>query len=77
VATWSRDLTAGRDRAADKKRALRMAARAAGKFDQAEADRASAFRFARMSGASLRELEAVTGVPFRTVDRIVDRAGDA
>lgn len=62
------------DPAGDKRRALKLAAHASKKFDDAEAGRAAALRFAKEQGASLREIADATGIPHVTVGRIIDRA---
>lgn len=64
------------DPAGDKRRAIKLAEHAATKFDDAEAGRAAALRFAHEQGASLRELEEATGIPFKTVSRIIGRTDD-
>ena len=69
----SNDLTHRRDPEADKQRALKLAAKAAAKATTTEQDRNLAIRFAAESGASLRELEQATGIPFNTVRRIIER----
>ena len=61
------------DRDADKRRALKLAARAVEKATDAERQKRAALRFALESGASLREVEAATGVPFKTVQRLAER----
>jgi hypothetical protein len=61
------------DPVGDKARALRFVGRFAAKTDEAIADRNAAVLFASESGASLREIEAASGIPFNTVKRIIDR----
>jgi hypothetical protein len=57
----------------DKRRALKLAATAAHRADLAETSRNNAIRFAADTGASLREIAAVTELPHMTIKRIVDR----
>lgn len=63
-----------RDAAADRAHALRHAASRTKRRVQAEHDEAAAFAFAASCGASLREIEAATGVPHMTVKRRIEGA---
>ena len=56
-----------------KRNALRLAKSAVTKAERAERAKRAALSFALEKGASLREVEAATGVPFSTVQRIVSR----
>jgi hypothetical protein len=60
------------DPAADQATALRNAARATRKRIDAEKAEAAAFSFARDLGASLRDIEAATGVSHMTVKRRIE-----
>lgn len=66
--------TTVRDAEADKARVLRHAATRTKRRIQAERDEAAAFAFAASCGASLREIEAATGVPHMTVKRRIEGA---
>lgn len=61
------------DPTGDKRRALKQAAWAAERSRTTESELAGALELASRQGASLRELEAATGIPFNTVKRIIDR----
>lgn len=61
------------DPAGDKRRTIKLAEHAAKRANEAQSALSAALRFAHDHGASLRELEAATGIPFRTVGRIIDR----
>lgn len=58
----------------DKRTALRLAGRATERRTKAQREEIAAMRFAVDAGASLRELEAATGVPYVTVSRMLERA---
>lgn len=57
----------------EKRLVLRHAGRMTEKAQSAEQARNDAIRFASEVGASLREIETATGVPFATVRRIIER----
>lgn len=57
------------DPEADKRRARQYAGRKAKAYRKAQQELADALRFARDAGWSLRDLEAETGIPFRTIER--------
>jgi hypothetical protein len=61
-----------RDAEADKARALRHAATCTKRRIAAEQAEAAALAFAATCGASLREIEAATGVPHMTVKRRIE-----
>lgn len=60
----------------DRARALRYAARQVKRWRKAEQEAANAIWHASRQGASLREIEAETGVNYRTVARIIGRHDD-
>jgi hypothetical protein len=57
----------------EKRHALRQAAHSAKKAASSERALRGAIVFASSCGASLREIEGATGIPFNTVKRILDR----
>ncbi len=57
----------------DKRRALRLAGKAAEKARAAEETKLAAMRFAHDLGASLREISEVTDIPHVTVKRMLER----
>jgi hypothetical protein len=56
-----------------KRRALRLAARAARSFNEGDKKRAHSMLYAADCGASLREIAEATGVPHTTVRDIIGR----
>lgn len=69
----AREIVLTPDPERDKRLALKLATRTADAFRDAERERAAGMLFAQMAGASLREIETATGVPFKTVQRIIER----
>lgn len=64
----------GADPEDDKRRAVKLAGQKVRRWRKAEAEAAQALWFAHYkTGATLRELEGETGIPFKTVDRIIKR----
>lgn len=65
-----------RDPEKDKGNALRFAKRQAERWRKAEGEAHLAMWFASEAGASVRDIEEATGVPYRTVARIVSTTRD-
>jgi hypothetical protein len=68
-------MTKNNDDETRKRQALRLAAQATAKTRTAEAAEERAIRFARESGASLREIGEAIGRPHMTVKAMSERAG--
>ena len=61
--------------AEDQRRALKYVERQTLRWRKAEREMVAAMRFANeKAGATLRQLEAASGIPFKTVDRMLERA---
>lgn len=58
----------------DKQRALKLVTKTSDGRRTAELEEVAAMRFAKLSGASLREIGDAAGIPFATVKRMIDRA---
>lgn len=61
----------------DKDAARRFAGRQVQKANEAKEAADAALAFAYEAGNSLRELEAETGISYRTISRIVERQNDS